>query len=256
MNLFHALVLSIVEGITEFLPISSTGHQILATKLLNITQTDFVGSFEIYIQVGAILAVIVLYWKTFLENRKFWKPLLAAFIPTAIVGLILYKFIKHFLLGNSLVTVLALLLGGILLIVIEKMHKEKDFHVDKVENITVQNAIIIGLCQSLAVIPGVSRSAATIIGAMVLGTKRKTATEFSFLLAAPTMIAASGLDLVKSGFHFSGSEWTTLLFGVVISFIVAMLSIKWLLKYIQNNTFIPFGIYRIGAAILFLLLVR
>ncbi len=256
MNLLQALIISIVEGVTEFLPISSTGHQILVSKILNIVQTDFVGSFEIYIQVGAILAVIVLYWRTFLENKKAWKPLIAAFIPTAVVGFILFKIIKHVLLGNSLITVLSLLIGGILLIVIEKNHKEKENHVDKIENISINNAFIIGLCQSIAVIPGVSRSAATIIGGMILGTKRKTATEFSFLLAVPTMIAASGLDLLKSGFSYSGSEWLILMFGFVVSFIVALFAIKWLLRFIQNNNFIGFGIYRIIIAILFFLFVR
>jgi undecaprenyl-diphosphatase len=255
VNLFHALILSVVEGISEFLPISSTGHQILTAKLLGITQTNFVGSFEIYIQVGAILAVISLYWKTFLKNKKVWRPLLAAFIPTAIVGLLLYKIIKNVFLGNSMITVIMLLLGGIILILVEKNHKEKDEHVGKVEDISLQNAFLIGIGQSLSVIPGVSRAAATIITALLLKTKRKTATEFSFLLAVPTMIAASGLDLVKSGHSFSSSEWMILLFGFVVSFIVALFSVKWLLTYIQRHNFVAFGYYRIIVAILFFLIV-
>lgn len=255
VNILHALILSIVEGVSEFLPISSTGHQILTAKLLNITQTDFVGSFEIYIQLGAILAVVVLYWKVFLENKKIWKNIIAAFIPTAVVGLLLYKIIKHVLLGNSLVTLISLFLGGVILIIIEKNHKELDSHVDKVEKISTKNAFLIGLIQSISVIPGVSRSAATIIGGLILGTKRKTATEFSFLLAVPTMIAATGLDLAKTGFHFSGEQWFTLTVGFLGSFVVAMLSIKWLIKYVQSNNFVAFGIYRIVVAVLFYFLV-
>jgi len=255
MNIFQAVILSIVEGISEFLPISSTGHQILTASLLNISQTEFVKSFEIFIQLGAILAVVVIYWKTILENRKALKPLLFAFLPTAIVGFILYKFIKGFLLGNSMVVVLALLIGGVLLIILEKVHKEKDSHTETINNITIKQSILIGLAQSLAVIPGVSRSAATIIGAMFLGIKRKTAVDFAFLLAVPTMLAATTLDLLKSGFSFSSSEWMLLIVGFITTFIVALIVVRWFLKYIQKNTFIPFGIYRIIIAILFWVLV-
>jgi len=182
MDLLHSLILGIVEGITEFLPISSTGHLILASDLLKISQTNFVKDFEIIIQLGAILAVIVLYFKTFLKNGKVWKRILAGFIPTAIIGYLLYKVIRGFLLGNTAVTLWALLIGGIILILIELLHKEKDYHVENIESISIKNAFIIGVFQSLAVIPGVSRSAATIIGALLLGTKRKAAVEFLFYL--------------------------------------------------------------------------
>lgn len=251
MDFLQVIILSIVEGVSEFLPISSTGHLILASSFLNIPQTEFVKSFEIFIQLGAILAVVVIYWKTLLENKKAWKPLLFAFLPTAIVGFILYKFIKGYLLGNDLVVVLALLIGGILLIILEKVHKEKDSHVETLNNITIKQSILIGLAQSLAVIPGVSRSAATIIGAMFLGIKRKTAVDFAFLLAIPTMLAATALDLFKSNFQFSAYEFSILIVGFVGSFIVALIVVRWFLKFIQKNTFIPFGIYRIIIAILF-----
>ncbi len=253
MDYFQAIIFSIVEGITEFLPISSTGHLVLTAKLLNIPQTEFVKSFEIIIQLGAILAVVFLYWKTIWNNKKVWKPVILAFIPTAVIGLALYKIIKNVLLGNEAVTLYALLIGGVALIIIEYMFKGKDGNTGKIEDISPKNAIIIGLFQSLSIIPGVSRAAATIIGAMLLKTKRKTAVEFSFLLAIPTMAAATGLDLLKSNFSFSAQEYSVLAVGFIGSFIVAGLAIKFFLKFIQNHTFIPFGIYRIILSLLFFL---
>lgn len=250
----HAIILSIVEGFSEFLPISSTGHLILTAKLLNIPQTEFVKSFEIIIQLGAILAVGFLYWKKIWSNKKAWKPVILAFIPTAIVGLVLYKLVKNVLLGNSMITVAALLIGGIVMIAVEYWFKSSNPEIDKIEDISNKNAVIIGLFQSISIVPGVSRAAATIIGAMLLKTKRKTAVEFSFLLAIPTMAAATGLDLVKTQFSFNSSEWGMLAVGLIGSFIVAMLAVKFLLKFIQSHTFIPFGIYRIILALLFFLL--
>jgi undecaprenyl-diphosphatase len=255
MDYFHALILAVVEGITEFLPISSTGHLILTSDVLKITQTNFVKDFEIIIQLGAILAVVVLYFKTLIQNAKVWTRILAAFIPTAIIGYILYKFIKTFLLGNVSVTLWSLLIGGIILIILELIYKEKDHHVSDIESISLKNAFLIGLFQSLAVIPGVSRSAATIIGALFLGTKRKAAVEFSFLLAVPTMIAASGLDIVKSSFAYSQSEFIALGIGFFGSFIIAIFAIKFFLNFIKNHSFIPFGVYRIILAVLFWLLI-
>lgn len=253
MSFFHAIILSIVEGLSEFLPISSTGHLVLAAKLLNIPQTDFVKSFEIIIQLGAILAVVVLYWKTIWGNKKAWKPIIFAFIPTAVVGLVLYKVIKNILLGNPIVTVWALFIGGIIMIAIEYLRKETKDSIDKIENISTKNAVIIGLFQSISIVPGVSRAAASIIGAMILKTSRKTAVEFSFLLAIPTMVAATGLDLVKSNFSFTQSEWGILAGGFIGSFVFAILAVKFFIKFIQTHTFIPFGIYRIILALFFFL---
>lgn len=254
MDILHSIILGSVEGLTEFLPISSTGHLILASNLLKIAQTDFVKSFEIFIQLGAILAVVSLYFKDFLNIKK-WPPIIIAFIPTGIIGFILYKFIKTFLLGNTMVVLASLLIGGILLILIEYLHKEKDGSVETLENITYKQAFLIGTIQSLSVIPGVSRSAASIIGGMLLGLKRKTAVEFSFVLAVPTMIAASGLDLIKSHQTFTANQYQILVIGFITSFIVAIIAIKFLLKFVQTHTFIPFGIYRIIVAILFWILI-
>ena len=251
MDLFQSIILSVVEGITEFLPISSTGHLILTSNILNITQTNFVKDFEIIIQLGAIFAIVVLYYKKFLQNAKLWKTILAAFIPTAVIGFLLFKLIKTFLLGNPYITVIALFLGGIALIILELIYKEKEHHVEKVEQITYKNAFLIGLAQSLAIIPGVSRSAATIVSALFLGTKRKAAAEFSFLLAVPTMAAATTLDLIDAKLNYSSFEWLILGIGLLGSFVTAIVVVKWFLKFIQNHTFIPFGIYRIIISIIF-----
>ena len=255
MNFLQTVILSIVEGVSEFLPISSTGHLILAADIMKIAQTSFVKDFEIVIQLGAILAIVVLYWNSLFRSIDVWKKIIAAFIPTGIIGFVLFKFIKTYLLGNLYITVLSLFIGGIFLIILELIYKEKEHHAGKIEDITYTNAVLIGVCQSVAVIPGVSRSAATIIGALFLGTKRKVAVEFSFLLAVPTMLAATSLDIIKSNFSYNTYEWMLMGVGFIGSFIVAVFVVKWFLKFVQTHTFIPFGIYRIIAAILFYLIV-
>lgn len=255
MDFIQAIILSGVEGLTEFLPISSTGHLVLAADILNIPQTDFVKSFEIIIQLGAISAVILLYTKTLLTNRLLWPRILTAFLPTALVGFMLYEVIKDFLIGNILVTLATLFSGGVALIVLELFYKEQGHHADRIEKLSLKQSFLIGLCQSISVIPGVSRAAATIIGGLFVGAKRKTAVEFSFLLAIPTMLAATSLDFVKSGFAFSGDEYLMLLVGFGGSFIVAIAAVKFLLKFIQTHTFVPFGVYRIILALLFWLLI-
>ena len=251
MDLLDVLILSIIEGITEFLPISSTGHLILTSFALHIPQTTFVKSFEIIIQLGAILAVVALYWKKILSNKSLWGKILIAFIPSAIIGFTLYKLIKEVLIGNPLVTVGALFFGGIALILIELFHKEKDNHQPEVEDITVRQSFIIGLFQSLSIIPGVSRAGATIVGGMLTGAKRKAAVEFSFLLAIPTMIGATGLDVLETKLSFTTEELTFLLIGSFLSFIIAILAIKFLIKYVQSHSFISFGIYRIVLSLIY-----
>jgi len=250
MSVLHSLILGIVEGVTEFLPISSTGHLMLASTLLKIQQTDFQKSFDIIIQLGAILAVVVLYWKRLWQWETI-KKLFVAFVPTAILGLALYKVVKSYLLGSDAVVLWALLLGGIILIIFELLHKEKPTAVEDFSAISYGQAVVIGLFQSIAIIPGVSRSAATIVGGLLLGLKRKTIVEFSFLLAVPTMLAASALDLYKSAGSFASADWAPLVVGFVVSFLVAMVAIKWLLRFIQKNSFIGFGVYRIVVAVLF-----
>ncbi|MFA6159722.1 MAG: undecaprenyl-diphosphate phosphatase [Parcubacteria group bacterium] len=249
-NFFQVIILGIAEGITEFLPISSTAHLILTADILKLTQTEFLKSFEIIIQFGAILAVVFLYWKT-LWKLKVIKKLIVAFIPTGILGLVFYGIIKTYLLGSVNVVLWTMFLGGIFLIIFEKWHKEKENSLEDISNISYKQCLYIGLFQSIAMIPGVSRSAATILGGLALGLKRKTIVEFSFLLAVPTMLAATGLDMLKNYKSFSLSESHLLAVGFLVSFVMAILGIKFLLTYIQKRTFTAFGFYRILVAVLF-----
>lgn len=254
MTILDSIILGIVEGITEFLPISSTGHLILAGELLGLPSSEFLKSFEIAIQTGAIAAVVVLYWRSFL-NIEILKRIVIAFIPTGVIGLLLYPFAKAYLLGNTTVVLTALFLGGIALIVFELLHTEKPDAKEDVGSITYLQSFLVGVCQALAIIPGVSRSAATIVGGLFLGIRRIAIVEFSFLLAVPVLVGATGLDLVKNADTFSSGDVTNLAVGFIVSFIVAILSIRFLLHYVRKHTFIPFGIYRIVAALLFWFLV-
>ena len=237
------------------MPISSTGHLILAADILKIAQTSFVKDFEIIIQLGAILAIVVLYWNSLFKSIDVWKRIIVAFIPTGIIGLLLFKIVKNYLLGNLYVTLISLFVGGIILIILELIYKEKEHHLEDISKMSFPKAFAIGLFQSIAVIPGVSRSAATIVGGLFLGTKRKAAAEFSFILAVPTMLAATGLDLVKTKFNYTPMEWFIMALGFFGAFIVALISVKLFLKYVQRNNFIIFGVYRIIASILFYLIV-
>ena len=250
MTFFDALILGIVEGITEFLPISSTGHLILLSKFLELSNTSFLKSFEIIIQFGAIMSVIVLYWKSFL-NTKILKKLAVGFIPTGLIGLTFYTIVKTYFIGNESVVLWSLFLGGILLIIFEFFYKEPENVSNSIETISYKHSFIIGLFQSVAIVPGISRSGATIIGGLLLGLKRKTIVEFSFLLAVPTMLAASGLDLVKNVGSFSTDQIGILSVGFFSAFLVALVSIKFLLSFIQKSNFIPFGVYRIILALIF-----
>ena len=250
MDLFHALILGIVEGVTEFLPISSTGHLMIASKLLGMAQTDFLKTFDIAIQLGAILSVVVLYWRSLLVDLEVIKRIAAAFIPTAVLGLLFYKFVKTVLLESTQVVLWALFLGGIFLVVFELLHKEKRDAISDIKQMTLFQAAVIGGFQAIAMIPGVSRSAATIIGGLCLGVSRKTIVEFSFLLACPTMAAATGLDLLKSAHDFSMNQFSFLAVGFLAAFAVGIMSIQFLLFFVRNNNFISFGIYRIIAAVL------
>ena len=256
IHTLQAIILGLVEGITEFLPISSTGHMILAANAMHITETDFVKSFEIFIQLGAIIAVFLLYWKKVLLNKKIFMRVAVAFLPTAVIGLTLYKVVKKYLFGSTPVVLWSLAIGGVLLIIFElfyKKSKEQQATTLEIENITYKQAIVIGVFQSLAIIPGVSRSAATIVGGLLLGISRRAIVEFSFMLAIPTLAAATGLDLIKSGFAFTGTEKGMLAVGFIAAFVSALFAVRFLLGYVKNHTFIPFGIYRIVIAIAFVL---
>lgn len=244
MNIFESIIFGIVEGITEFLPVSSTGHLILTAKLLGHSQTDFLKSFEIAIQLGAILSVLAMYGKSLLRQKEVWKRILAAFIPTAVIGFSLYKVVKGLFFESQTLVLQSLFWGGFFLIVFDIFHGEKRAHLDKIEDIPYRTAILIGVFQSFALIPGVSRAAATIIGGLIFGVKRKTIVEFSFLLAIPTMLSATGLDIIKNTDCFSSEHFACFAVGFVVSFIVALISIQFLLKFIQRHNFIFFGVYR------------
>lgn len=256
MTFLDAIILGVVEGITEFLPISSTGHLILTSKLLGLAGSDFLISFEIAIQLGAILAVVFLYWRKLLVDRGLVARVLAAFVPTAVIGLALHGLVKTYLLGNAQVVLISLFVGGIVLILFEYWFAKKAKlevrieHVDGSPIITYKQAVIVGLVQSLAIVPGVSRAAATVVGGLALGLPRKTIVEFSFLLAIPTMAAATGLDLLKTGASFSVQEWQFLAIGFIVSAVVALLAIKWLLRFVIHHSFAVFGWYRVLMAIL------
>lgn len=248
MSFLHALILGIVEGITEFLPVSSTAHLILTTNLLHLQETEFVKSFQIIIQLGAILSVVVLYWKKF-WNMEVLMKLAVAFLPTGIIGLTVYKVIKGYLLGNLRVVLASLLVGGIALIVFERFNKQEESEIDFSE-ITYKRAFLIGIFQAIAVIPGVSRSAATIVGGSLLGVRKRTIVEFSFMLAVPTMLAASGLELVKNHSALTSGE-AALGVGFVVSFVMAIVAIKSFLGFIKNRNFTAFGWYRIALAVVY-----
>ena len=246
MDFTQAIILSIVEGISEFLPISSTGHLILASRLLNIPQTEFVKTFEISIQFGAILAVVFLYGKRLLIDFKTLKRVIWVFIPTASLGFLLYGVIKSFLLGNLVVTIWALIIGGVLILFLEGNQK--------ITELSLKKSLLLGIIQALSVIPGVSRSGSTIFGGMLLGLSRKEATELSFMVALPLMTAATGYDLLKNYDLISNVNLSVLAVGMVASFLTAVIAIKWLLRYVTDHNFFVFGVYRIIIGLIFILL--
>jgi undecaprenyl-diphosphatase len=245
MNLITAVILGIVEGITEFLPISSTGHLILTSALLKITQSEFLKSFEIAIQLGAILSVVVLYWRSLVFDRDKMGKVIVAFLPTALLGLIFYKIIKVYLLSNQAIVLWSLFIGGVLIIAFEYFYTMRKSTIGETTAISYKQAVLIGLCQSVAMVPGVSRAAATILGGLMLGINRKTIVEFSFLLAIPTMAAATGYDLLKTAVSFTAEQFFYLFIGFIISFVTAVVAVKFLLAFIRKHNFISFGIYRI-----------
>lgn len=253
MTILHAIYFGLVEGITEFLPISSTAHLLLLSDLLSLEQTEFLKSFEIAIQLGAILAVVALYARYLLQNRSVIGKIAVAFLPTGIIGFALYRIIKGFLFEETGIVLWSLLVGGVILILFELFFR-RPAKTLALEDVSFRQAFGIGLFQSLAVVPGVSRAAATIIGGRILRLSRETVVAFSFLLAVPTMLAATGYDLLRSAPAWSSQEFGLLAVGFAFSFATALLAIRFLLRFVRKNTFIVFGAYRILLALLFLLL--
>jgi len=255
MGIWDIVVLSVVEGITEFLPVSSTGHLVLFSNLLNIPDSAFRTSFEIAIQLGAILAVVLLYWRQLSAGPKVISRLAVSFLPVGILGFVFYRPIKEILLINQTLIVWTIFLGGIFLIVFEYFYQEKETSIDSIDDLTFSQALKLGLFQAVALIPGVSRSAATIVGGLWLGLRRKTIVEFSFMMALPVMTVATGYDLFKTAPTFTSQEITTLSIGFILSFLVALVAMKVFLVVLSKQTFIIFGLYRIVFALIFLELV-
>ncbi len=250
MSYWDAIILGVVEGLTEFLPVSSTGHLILAADLLRLPETDFLQTFQVAIQLGAILAVGMLYWKRILFDRELDKKILVALLPALAVGAVFFTEIKS-LFDSTLTVVAALFAGGIVLVIFEWRRLGRPDEGMALSSLSYRTALGIGLFQALAVIPGVSRAGATILGGLALGLNRKAIVEFSFLLALPTMVAATSLDLWKHRGMFSIDDLELLLVGCGTSFLVAVAAVKMLLRYVETNTFIAFGIYRILLAAVF-----
>ncbi len=251
MTFIQAILLGFVEGITEFLPVSSTAHLILVEAFLKIAETDFVKSFTIAIQLGAIVAVLLLYARRLVRDWRLVTKVLVAFIPTALIGLALHGIVKSYLLGNAAVALAALAGGGVVLILFERWYHRsgREGRGAELERLNYRAATTIGVVQALAIIPGISRSAATIVAGLALGLSREAIVEFSFLLAIPTMAGATALDLLKSGGSFTGYEWFLLVVGFIFSFIFALVSIRWLLRYVRRHSFTSFGIYRLVLAL-------
>lgn len=237
MNLIQALILSIVEGLTEFLPISSTGHLLLTSEIMGIAQSEFVKSFEVIIQLGAILAVVVFFAPRFKLIQSGWKQIIYAFIPTAVVGFLLYKVIKNIFFEQIWITIFMLFAGGIFILVFEFFYKRRDPSTAPSAplRMTAKQAMFIGLCQAVSVVPGTSRALVSIYGGMFAGLSREQAVEFSFFLAVPTIFAAAALDVVQ----------TSLLVGFVGAFVSALIVIKFFLRYAKQSNFMVFGVYRI-----------
>lgn len=270
MNWLHAVILAIVEGLTEFLPVSSTGHMIIASSLMGINTSEFTKMFTVNIQFGAILSVVVLYWKRFFQSFDFYKKLLVAFIPALVIGFALNDLIDT-LLESVLTVAITLVLGGVVLLFVDRW-----FHNDPTHSTpSIRHAFLIGLAQCLAMIPGVSRSAASIIGGLALGISRKAAAEFSFFLAIPTMLAAAsykfitgflGLDIkddilggntarIQASLEqFSARDLQILLLGNLVAFVVAMMAIRFFIEFLTKYGFKLFGYYRIILGVFLLVL--
>lgn len=253
MSIFQAIIIAIVEGLTEFLPVSSTGHMIVASSLMGIAKDDFTKLFEVAIQLGAILAVVVLYWKKFFDFSRwqFYLKLLIAVVPALLLGFLFADSIDA-LLESPLTVAITLLLGGIILLFVDRFFRNPG--IDEEDKINNKKAFIIGIWQCLAMIPGVSRSAASIIGGMQQKLTRRLAAEFSFFLAVPTMCAATGYKLLKGYKTFTADHIKLLLVGNLVAFVVAILAIKFFISFLQKHGFRLFGWYRIVVGIILLAL--
>lgn len=255
MDILHTILLGIIEGITEFLPISSTFHLLFGSKLLNIPQTEFIDLFVVIIQIGAILAIITLFFKEFFYSRNIQKLITYSFVPTAIVGFIMQKIIKDVFFASSYIMVYAFIIMGFVFIILENYIAKKTLSKD-VSTMSVKDAVLIGIFQSIAIVPGVSRSGSILSAMMYMGYSRSESAKYSFLLGVPTILAAGLLDIIK-GRDIILAYTNNLLFmilGIIISFLSAYAAVKWFVSYLQKNTLMPFAYYRIFFGIVLLIL--
>jgi len=256
MDIIQAIILGVIEGATEFLPISSTGHMIVASQWLGMAQTESNKAFEVIIQLAAILAVVANYRDRFIFNQvniDLWKKVVLAFIPIGLVGLLFHKQIKAMFTVE--IVAIMFIVGGLVFLVIEYFQKNKQQPVQRLEDMTYRQAGWIGIAQIFALIPGTSRAGASIVGALLVGLSRKASTEFSFLLALPVMLAASGFDLLKHYQDFSGANLAVLAAGFVVAFVSAWLVMRLFIRFLEHFTFVAFGVYRIlfGALLLWVI---
>ena len=254
MTVLDSIILGIVEGFTEFLPISSTGHMIVVSEFLGLEQDNVNKAFEVIIQFAAILAVVLTYPSKFtFKHVNLWTKVLVAFLPIAALGFLLSKQVKE--LFSLEIVAWMFIIGGIIFLIVEKFYKEETTHTLDVENVTYKQAAWIGFAQIFALIPGTSRAGASIVGAMLVGLNRKTSAEFSFLLAFPVMCATTAYDILKHHNElFDGANLLNLSIGFVVAFVVAFLTIKLFLKFLEKFTFVAFGIYRIIFGVLLLII--
>lgn len=256
MNLLHAIILAIVEGLTEYLPVSSTGHIILASAFLGINENEFVKDYTVIVQFGAILSVVALYWRDLLRSFELYKKLFIAFLPAATIGFTLKDPLQS-LLGSVTVVAWSLLIGGFFLLFIDKWleKKAKTEQLHSTDGLTFKDSLFIGFVQCAALIPGVSRSASTIVGGLLRNLDRKTAAEFSFLLAVPTLGAATAYKLLKIAPQITSDDITVIVVGNIVSFIVGAITIKTFVKYLSRYGFKVFGYYRIIVGSILLILI-
>jgi len=251
MTVFEATILGIVEGVTEFLPVSSTAHIALTSQMLGVPQNEFMSSFNIIIQIAPIFSIMIIYYNTLFQSLEIWKKLIASFIPTGAIGFLFHHQIEAMFSANSIV--LWMIATGIFFLIVEFLYTKRGHNTEELENVTYKQAISVGFIQALSLIPGVSRSGSTILGGMLLGMKRETAMSFSFLLAIPTMTAASGYTLLKEYSTLSFDGISMIVIGFIVSFIVGWAAVKSFLALVGKYNFTPFGIYLIASGILFAL---
>ena len=254
MDIFHAIILGAIEGLTEFLPISSTGHLIVASEWMGLDQTKENAAFEVIIQLAAILAVVANYSEKFtFRYFDLWVKVAIAFIPIGAIGFLFSDQIKA--LFDVKIVAIMFIVGGIIFLIVEYYQKDRIAEIQYVEDVSFKQAILIGIAQVFALVPGTSRAGSTIIGAMLVGLSRKASAEFSFLLAMPVMVAASGYDFLKNYKEFTDANLIALGIGFLTAFIVAYFAMKLFIRFLEHFTFVSFGIYRIVFGILLLFLI-